>query len=96
MQYLTAHHALLSDHYHASFLAQFPQPLQRLDDTAGGISMIDGPDEDTAVFCRVLRDAGMVTVEGTDSTFEMIKGDVYIVRWSSIKEKVMSGDIELV
>ena len=58
--------------------------------------MIDGPDRDTAVFCRVLRDSGMVTVEGTDSTFEMLKGDVFIVRWSSIRERVMNGDIELV
>ena len=58
--------------------------------------MIDGPDEDTAVFCRVLRDSGMITVEGTDSTFELLKGDVYIVRWSCIRDKVINGDIELV
>lgn len=58
--------------------------------------MIDGPDEDTAVFCRVLQDVGIVTIEGTDSTFEMNKGDIYIVRWSSIRENVMNGNIELV
>ena len=67
-----------------------------MDDTAGGISMVDGPDEDTAVFCRVLRDSGVVTVDGTDTTFDLNKGDIYVARWSSVRERVLSGDIELI
>ncbi|KAF2244752.1 GINS complex, Sld5 component [Trematosphaeria pertusa] len=95
-QYLTSHQALLSSHYSASFLSQFPASLQRLDDTTGGISMVDKPDEDRAVFVRCLRDVGEVWVEGTDRRFEMKRGDVWVVRWSAVRGWVGSGDCELI
>ena len=95
-QYLTAHQALLSNHYSSSFLSQFPAALQRLDDTTGGISMVDKPDEDTAIFCRALRDVGEIFVEGTDKRFEMKRGDVWVVRWSAVRRWVLSGDVELI
>jgi GINS complex subunit 4 len=96
-QYLHAHHSLLAAHYHSSFLSQFPTPLQRLDDTAGGISMVDGPDVDNAVFCRVrARDIGEVAIQGTGAAFEMKRGDVFVVRWSVIKDLVGEGKVELI
>jgi GINS complex subunit 4 len=58
--------------------------------------MIDTPDVDAAVFCRVLRDVGIVRVEGTDAEFEMKSGDVYVVRWRVIRDRVFAGDIELI
>ncbi|EME45755.1 hypothetical protein DOTSEDRAFT_71442 [Dothistroma septosporum NZE10] len=93
-QYLTAHQALLSSHYSASFLSLFPKGLQKLDDTGGGISMIDKPDEDTAVFCRVLRDSYVERL--VDEDIELKRGDIYILRWSHIKEQVRNGDVELI
>ena len=97
IQYATAHHSLLHAHYHSSFLSQFPNSLQRLDDTAGGISMIEQPDADKAVFVRALRDVDTpIVVEGTDIAFEMRRGDVYVVRWSAVRELVMEGDAELI
>ncbi|KAL8642276.1 MAG: hypothetical protein Q9228_001014 [Teloschistes exilis] len=96
-QYATNHQALLQAHYQSSFLAQFPTSLQRLDDTAGGISMIEQPDVDTAVFVRGLRDIEEpVIVEGTDIDFELRRGDVYVVRWSAVREWVLSGNAELI
>ncbi|KAI4202738.1 MAG: hypothetical protein LQ350_002404 [Teloschistes chrysophthalmus] len=96
-QYATNHQALLQAHYQSSFLAQFPTSLQRLDDTAGGISMIEQPDVDTAVFVRGLRDIDEpIVVEGTDIDFELRRGDVYVVRWSAVREWVLSGDAELI
>lgn len=97
-QYLEQHQALLSQHYAVSFLSSFPPQLQRLDDKAGGISMIDAPDLDTAVFCRVLRDVGVVGVGGVeeDREVEMNRGDVLVVRWRVVRERVLAGDIELV
>lgn len=95
-QYLTAHQTLLSSHYSASFLSQFPAALQRLDDTTGGISMVDKPDEDAAVFCRVLRNVGEVYVEGTDGRYEMKRGDVWVMRWSAVRDWVKTGDMELI
>lgn len=59
--------------------------------------MVDGPDLDTAVFCRVLRDVGTVRVEGTDVEMNMRRGDVWVVRWGSIRNAVVErGDIELI
>ncbi|KAF2204933.1 GINS complex, Sld5 component [Delitschia confertaspora ATCC 74209] len=96
LSYLTAHHALLSNHYASSFLSQFPASLQKLDDTTGGISMIDSPDEHKAVFVRCLRDVGVVRVDGTEREFEMRRGDVWVVRWSAVRQWVVGGDCELI
>ncbi|KAF6233036.1 hypothetical protein HO173_008792 [Letharia columbiana] len=97
LQYATAHTSLLHAHYHSSFLSQFPTSLQRMDDTAGGISMVEGPDVDKAVFVRALKDVEEpVYVEGTDTAFDMRRGDVVVVRWSAVREVVMAGDAELI
>ncbi|KAK3111483.1 GINS complex subunit [Teratosphaeriaceae sp. CCFEE 6253] len=97
-QYLSSHQSLLSSHYSTSFLSTFPANLQKLDDTAGGISMVDAPDGETAVFCRVLRDAGTVEVqsEGAVSDIELMRGDVRVLRWSAVRDGVRRGDVELI
>ncbi|KAK8178748.1 hypothetical protein BC567DRAFT_196213 [Phyllosticta citribraziliensis] len=98
-QYLSQHQTLLSSHYAASFLAQFPPQLQRLDDKAGGISMVDAPDADAAVFCRVLRDCGVVAVGAVEDEVrdvDLRRGDVLVVRWSVVAERVVRGDVELI
>ena len=97
-QYLQSHQALLSSHYQASFLSSFPQQLQKLDDAAGGISMVDKPDEESAVFCRVLRDAGSVEVQGEAvvGDVELRRGDVWVLRWSAVSEAVGRGDVEMI
>ena len=59
--------------------------------------MVEQPDTDTAVFVRVLRDIEVpIVIEGTDTDFEMRRGDVYVVRWSAVREYVMNGDAELI
>lgn len=59
--------------------------------------MIEQPDVDKAVFVRALRDVDTpIVVEGTDMAFEMRRGDVYVVRWSAVRELVMGGDAELI
>ncbi|KAK5132534.1 hypothetical protein LTR08_008851 [Meristemomyces frigidus] len=97
-QYLQSHQSLLSHHYQSSFLSTFPAALQRLDDTAGGISMVDKPETDNAVFCRVLRDAGSVEIQGEGGATEvdLRRGDVWVVRWSAVDEAVRRGDVELI
>ncbi|KAH9861762.1 hypothetical protein J1614_011515 [Plenodomus biglobosus] len=98
-QYLESHQSLLSAHYSSSFLGQFPAALRRLDDPSGGVSMIEKPDEDKAVFVRALRDVGDIFVEGTDRRFEMKRGDVWVVRWSAVRAWAVgsgTGDVELI
>ncbi|CAK7263048.1 GINS complex subunit [Sporothrix epigloea] len=97
LAYATRHQALLHNHYLSSFLGSFPPTLQNLNDTAGNISMIDGPDVDGAVFVRLLRD-GAVRGHGIDID-EIVRGrdgDVLVLRWSDGKPLVEAGDAELV
>jgi GINS complex subunit 4 len=96
--YLREHQQLLSEHYAEAFLKTFPDNLQGLEDTTGGITMVDKPDEEGAVFCRVLRDAGRVPVYGETATtdVELRRGDLWLLRWSAIKDAVLRGDVELV
>ena len=59
--------------------------------------MIETPDVDKAVFVRAVKDVQEpVYVEGTDTYFEMRRGDVYVVRWSAVKGLVEGGDAELI
>ena len=62
--------------------------------------MVEGPDTDTAVFVRVLRDieAGRVRVEGTDigKGGPWRTGEIVVVRWSAVKTLVLGGELELI
>lgn len=59
--------------------------------------MIEVPDVDKAIFIRALRDIdNPIFVEGTDMAFQMLRGDIYVVRWSAVRELVLSGDAELI
>ncbi|KAI5294768.1 GINS complex subunit [Ascosphaera acerosa] len=52
--FLAHHHALQSAHYASSFLSYFPDKLRRLDDTTGGVSMVEVPETKEVVFVRCL------------------------------------------
>jgi len=58
--------------------------------------MVDRPDEDRAVFARCLRDVGDVAVEGTEKVIPMMRGDVWVIRWSAVRRWVEVGDVELI
>ena len=97
ISYARSHQALIASHYDSSFLSQLPTSLQKLDDTAGGISMIQPPDLDKAVFVRILRSSDEeISVPGTDIDFTLEEGSVLVVRWSAVKEVVERGDAELI
>jgi GINS complex subunit 4 len=102
--YATRHQQLLHNHYLSSFLGSFPIQLQNLNDTAGGISMIGGPDEEGAVFVRGLGARGGgdegVVVHGrstdADGEVEVARGEVVVARWADVREHVERGEMELV
>ena len=59
--------------------------------------MIDQPDIDKAVFVRALKDSHEpIVVDGTDIDFEMRRGEIYVIRWSAIRESVIAGNAELI
>ena len=59
--------------------------------------MVETPDVDRAVFVRALKDMETpIYVEGTDTAFEMRRGNVVVVRWSAVRELVLGGEAELI
>lgn len=60
--------------------------------------MVEEPDLDGAVFCKVVKDVEdrSVRIPGTDAEFELKRGDVYVVRYSAVREFVLSGEVELI
>lgn len=58
--------------------------------------MVDKPDEDAAIFVRCLRDVGDVAIEGTETRIDLKRGDVWVVRWSAVREWVQLGDLEVI
>jgi len=102
--YATRHQQLLHNHYLSSFLSSFPKQLQNLNDTAGGISMIGGPDEDTAVCARGLGskdgdDTPLVFMErgrDRDTQIEVSRGEIVVGRWADVRGHLKNGLMELV
>src|SRR5271170_2968419 len=106
-EFLRGHQALLAGLYGASFLEAFPAQLRRLDDTAGGVSMVEGPEGKASVFVRCLSERwgrnGEGEGEGEDDDddegggggLRMRRGDVWVVRWEDVKKGVLGGNLEL-
>ncbi|KAK1146406.1 GINS complex subunit [Aspergillus melleus] len=99
--FLHAHQTLLAGHFGASFLSSFPPQLRRLDDNAGGTSMVQGPELKEVVFVRCLVEEVLVVVPPGDGIEEeqfgtaMHMGDVWAVRWEGIRGAWVRGEVEL-
>ena len=104
-EFLRGHQALLAGLYGASFLEAFPTQLRRLDDTAGGVSMVEGPEGKASVFVRCLSERWGRSVGGEDEEedddggggggLRMRRGEVWVVRWEDVKKGVLGGSLEL-
>ncbi|PKX95554.1 putative GINS DNA replication complex subunit Sld5 [Aspergillus novofumigatus IBT 16806] len=98
--FLHAHQTLLAGHYGASFLNSFPPQLRRLDDNAGGTSMVQGPEMREAVVVRCLVEEVRVVIPPGDGIEEeqfgttMRMGDVWVVRWEGSRG-VGEGEVEV-
>ena len=102
VEFLRGHQALLGGLYGASFLEAFPAQLRRLDDTAGGVSMVDGPERKGSVFVRCLSetwesDGGEDEDDdpGGGGGLRMRRGEVWVARWEDVKKGVLGGSLEL-
>jgi GINS complex subunit 4 len=104
VEFLRGHQAQLAGLYGASFLEAFPAQLRRLDDTAGGVSMVEGPEGKASVFVRCLserwgRSMGEEDEEEDDDNggggLRMRRGEVWVARWEDMKKGVLSGSLEL-
>lgn len=94
-EYMNKHQAILKDLYMSQFLASMPTNLQKLDDTAGGISMVEEFDMDQAVIFRVTKTLEEPLLLGNDQ-LELTKGILYAARYSAVKSYMEMGVVELV
>ena len=101
LAFLHAHQSLLAKHYASSFLSSFPPQLRRLDDNAGGTSMVQAPETKEVVFVRCLVDGAGVVVPAADGTEDdiyataMHVGDVAVVRWVGVRDAWGRGEVEV-
>ncbi|KAJ5160803.1 DNA replication complex GINS protein SLD5 [Penicillium canariense] len=99
--FVHAHQTLLAGHYGGSFMGAFPRQLRRLDDNAGGTSMVQGPETKEVVFVRCLGAEVPVFVGGDDGDggdeigITMRMGDVWVVRWEGVRKAWGKGEVEL-
>ncbi|KIW29957.1 uncharacterized protein PV07_05741 [Cladophialophora immunda] len=107
ISFLRHHQALLGELYDSSFLNSLPSGLRRLDDSSGGVPMIEGPDGSKAVVVRCVnegtwnnerdvdqaRDQGQE--EGASVVLRMRRGEVWVVRWKDVRNGVQRGEVEL-
>ncbi|EEH47583.1 uncharacterized protein PADG_03667 [Paracoccidioides brasiliensis Pb18] len=105
--FLQNHQSLLTAHYNSCFLSTFPSQLRRLDDNAGGISMIQGPETKEVVFVRCLVEEVRIVIaageEAGSSSYgggdiygrRMRRGEVWVVRWEGVKEAWGKGEVEV-
>ena len=104
------HQALLTDLYENSFLNAFPQGLRRLDDSSGGVKMVEGPEGRKVVFVRCLKEGGWGNERDVDEAVEdrggsgdegasvlvrMGRGEIWVVRWRDVKGGVERGEVEV-
>ncbi|KAJ5605812.1 hypothetical protein N7510_008593 [Penicillium lagena] len=100
-QFLHTHQSLLASHYAGSFMGAFPRNLRRLDDNAGGTSMVQGPENREVVFVRCLSGEVPVVVaaageeDAIDIGVTMRMGDVWVVRWEGVRDAWERGEVEL-
>jgi GINS complex subunit 4 len=93
--YMENHFRALVELYNALFLAQLPEQLQALDDTGGGISMIEEPDLEKPVFIKVVGDVLESIVIG-DEKIDLVQGSIYLIRYSAVQSYVHGGDVLLI
>ncbi|PGH33410.1 GINS complex subunit 4 [[Emmonsia] crescens] len=103
--FLHNHQSLLTAHYNNSFLSTFPAQLRRLDDNAGGISMVQGPETKEVVFVRCLVEEVRIVIPagagdeigGAGDIYgrRMRWGEVWVARWEGVKEAWGRGEVEV-
>lgn len=58
--------------------------------------MIEEPDLESAVFMRIVKDIEVESPGDANETLEMRRGDVYVIRYSAVRDAVRNGDVELI
>lgn len=96
IEYLKKHQEILKSFYGSAVLKHLPKKLQRWDNTEAGVSMMEKPDLERAVFCRVINTVEQEIVISKDETITLSRGNIYLVKYKVIRPFLRTGDVELV
>lgn len=91
LEYLAGYVKLEDSHVKRSFVDQLPPHLRGLEEP----EMISRPNLDQAVFCRVLGEVGEFQFERGEDAIVMREGNIFITRYSIVKDLLEDGKVEL-
>ncbi|CCG84882.1 protein of unknown function [Taphrina deformans PYCC 5710] len=85
--YAEKHQMILERHYHTSFMKNAPESghLRKLDDTgAAGLSMIDKPNLNRAVFCKIIKPL-QESDKLRSEAYDLEVGNTVLIRYNLVK-----------
>ena len=85
---------LVDNHLERSFLNNLPKQLRKLKGKHGELSLVPEPDLNEYIFCHVLESLGQVEI--LDESLDMQAGEIFAVRYNTIKEFLSQGKVHLV
>lgn len=96
-EFAVAYMDLLEGHFKRSFLSMLPEKLRKLDKD-GSVSHAVPPNLEKFTFCKITKSIGSYAVsdQPTDDPIELDKGDILCLRYSRIRQLILSGEAELV
>ncbi|ODQ64038.1 subunit of the GINS complex [Nadsonia fulvescens var. elongata DSM 6958] len=95
IEYMNDHYDLLHTLYKDQFLSALPQSLQKIDDTSGGVSMIEEPNMDAPVFIRVNKTVEF-PIKIDDDEVDLIRDNIYVLRYSKIRRLMDDNSVVLI
>ncbi|KAJ3033225.1 GINS complex subunit [Rhizophlyctis rosea] len=87
---------LMDRHYYKSCLETLPTWLHRLDENINGVDMVSKPDLEDAVICRVKEDIGEFQLDDGGDTIVMRRGNIYLLRYKTIRALLEEDKVELI
>eukprot|EP00903_Cladosiphon_okamuranus_P014563 g13507.t1 len=91
---------MLEDHFTRICLSQMPSNVRSLTNTTQEENMVQEPNLDTFVVCRAKDDIGLVQIGEAagrdDSSMNLLRGDMFIVRYRPIRSLVLEGQVDLI
>ncbi|KAJ1742856.1 GINS complex subunit [Coemansia sp. RSA 989] len=89
--------AIEEKHMKRSFMNQLPPHLRSLSESnVNGLDMVDRPDTEAAVFCRVRSNVGEFQFDASEDPIVMRRNNIFITRYSIIRNLLEDGKVELI
>ena len=85
---------LVENHLNRSFLNNLPKQMRSLKGKHGDLSLVPEPDLNEYVFCHVLESLGQVEI--LDHPVDMDAGEIFALRYDTIREYLSQDKIHLV